>query len=52
MAKTTKFATIRFDKDVQEKLEDSFDYQDAVTNIRESNGRTVSRGNVKKQLGL
>ena len=37
---------------VLEKLEDSLDYQDAVDNIRASNGRTVSRKNVKKQLGL
>ena len=37
---------------VLEKLEDSLDYQDAVDNIRTSNGRTVSRKNAKKQLGL
>ena len=37
---------------VLEKLEDSLDYQDAVDNICASNGRTVSRKNVKKQLGL
>ncbi|UQS82917.1 DUF6290 family protein [Bombilactobacillus folatiphilus] len=37
---------------VLEKLEDSLDYQDAVTNIRESNGQNVSRECVKKQLGL
>lgn len=37
---------------VLEKLEDSLDYQDAVDNIRASNGHTVSRKNVKKQLGL
>ena len=37
---------------VLEKLEDSLDYQDAVDNIRASNGRTVSRKNAKKQLGL
>lgn len=37
---------------VLEKLEDSLDYQDAIKNIRESNGQTVSREDVKKQLGL
>ena len=37
---------------VLEKLEDSLDYQDAVKNIRESHGQTVSRNDVKKQLGL
>ncbi|QGV04197.1 type II toxin-antitoxin system RelB family antitoxin [Lactobacillus acetotolerans] len=37
---------------VLEKLEDSLDYQDAVKNIRESRGQTVSRNDVKKQLGL
>lgn len=37
---------------VLEKLEDSLDYQDAVKNIRESQGKTVSREDVKKQLGL
>ncbi|KRM86338.1 type II toxin-antitoxin system RelB family antitoxin [Liquorilactobacillus vini] len=37
---------------VLEKLEDSLDYQDAVKNIRESNGQTVSRADVKKKLGL
>ncbi|WP_367342785.1 type II toxin-antitoxin system RelB family antitoxin [Limosilactobacillus sp.] len=37
---------------VLEKLEDSLDYQDAVKNIRESHGQTVSRDDVKKQLGL
>ena len=37
---------------VLEKLEDSLDYQDAVDNIRASKGRTVSRKNAKKQLGL
>lgn len=37
---------------VLEKLEDSLDYQDAVKNIRESHGKTVSRDDVKKQLGL
>lgn len=37
---------------VLEKLEDSLDYQDAVKNIRESLGQTVSRDDVKKQLGL
>ena len=34
------------------KLEDSLDYQDAVDNIRASDGNTISRKNVKKQLGL
>ena len=37
---------------VLEKLEDSLDYQDAVENIRTSDGNTISRKNVKKQLGL
>lgn len=37
---------------VLEKLEDSLDYQDAVDNIRTSDGNTISRKNVKKQLGL
>ncbi|MDQ2234272.1 MULTISPECIES: type II toxin-antitoxin system RelB family antitoxin [Ligilactobacillus] len=37
---------------VLEKLEDSLDYQDAIKNIRESHSRTVSRDDVKKQLGL
>lgn len=37
---------------VLEKLEDSLDYQDAVKNIRESHGQTISRDDVKKQLGL
>ena len=34
------------------KLEDNLDYQDAVDNIRTSDGNTISRKNVKKQLGL
>lgn len=37
---------------ILEKLADSLDYQDAVKNIRESHGQTVSRDDVKKQLGL
>lgn len=37
---------------VLEKLADSLDYQDAFKNIRESHGQTVSRDDVKKQLGL
>ena len=37
---------------VLEKLEDSLDYQDAVDNIRTSDDNTISRKNVKKQLGL
>lgn len=37
---------------VLEKLADSLDYQDAVKNFRESHGQTVSRDDVKKQLGL
>ena len=39
-------------KAVLEKLEDSLDYQDAVNNIRASQGQTVSRDDVVKQLGL
>ncbi|EEW53929.1 type II toxin-antitoxin system RelB family antitoxin [Limosilactobacillus antri] len=39
-------------KAVLEKLEDSLDYQDAVNNIRASQGQTVSRDDVMKQLGL
>lgn len=37
---------------VLEKLEDSLDYRDAVENIRRSKGETVSRDDVKKQLGM
>lgn len=37
---------------ILDKLEDTLDYQDAVRNIRASNGKTVSRDIVKKQLGL
>ncbi|GFZ27384.1 type II toxin-antitoxin system RelB family antitoxin [Lactobacillus corticis] len=37
---------------ILEKLEDTLDYQDAVRNLRTSNGETVSRDDVKKQLGL
>lgn len=37
---------------VLEKLEDSLDYQDAIKNIHESNGQTVSREGIKKQLGF
>ena len=37
---------------VLEKLEDSLDYQDAVKNIRNSGGKTISRDEVKRQLGL
>lgn len=37
---------------ILEKLEDTLDYQDAVRNLRASNGKTVSRDDVKKQLGL
>ncbi|MFB9768571.1 type II toxin-antitoxin system RelB family antitoxin [Lactiplantibacillus modestisalitolerans] len=37
---------------VLEKLEDSLDYKDAIRNIREAHGKTVSREDVKKQLGL
>lgn len=37
---------------VLEKLEDSLDYQDADENIRTSDGNTISRKNVKKQLDL
>lgn len=37
---------------VLEKLADSLDYQDAVKNIRASHGKTISREEVKKQLGL
>lgn len=37
---------------ILEKLEDTLDYQDAVRNLRASNSETVSRDDVKKQLGL
>ena len=37
---------------VLEKLEDSLDYQDAVENIRTSDGNTIPRKNVKKKLDL
>lgn len=36
---------------VLEKLEDSLDYQDAVKNIRNSGGKTISREEVKCQWG-
>ena len=36
---------------VLEKLEDSLDYQDAVKNIRNSGGKTISREKVKCQCG-
>lgn len=37
---------------ILEKLEDSLDYQDAIENIKLSNGETVSREDVKKDLGI
>lgn len=37
---------------VLDKLEDSLDYADAIKNVRESKGKTVSREDVKKQVGL
>ena len=37
---------------VLENLEDSLDYQDAFKIIHESHGKTISREDVKKQLGL
>ena len=37
---------------VLEKLEDSLDYQDAIKNIHSSHVETVSRDDVKKQLGF
>lgn len=37
---------------VLEKLEDSLDYRDAIENIRRSKGKTMSRDDVKKQLGM
>lgn len=45
---TTKFMR----NAILERLEDKLDYQNAVENIRKSNGQIVSRANVKKQLGL
>ncbi|MCZ9662482.1 DUF6290 family protein [Lactobacillus crispatus] len=35
-----------------EKLEDSLDYQDAIENIKLSNGETISREDIKKDLGI
>ncbi|GEM_PF-1506917 len=35
---------------VLEKLEDCLDYQDALNSIRESNGRSFSRDEVKREL--
>lgn len=37
---------------VLEKLDDSLDYRDAIENIRRSKGKTMSRDDVKKQLGM
>ena len=37
---------------VLEKLADSLDYRDAINNIRKAKGKTVSRDDVKKQLGM
>ena len=37
---------------ILEKLEDSLDYQDAIENIKLSNGETISREDVKKDLGI
>ncbi|WP_323088159.1 DUF6290 family protein [Allobaculum sp. JKK-2023] len=37
---------------IQEKLEDSLDYQEAAKNLMESNGRTLSREDVIHDLGL
>lgn len=37
---------------ILDKLEDTLDYQDAIRNLRASNGKTVSRADVKRQLGI
>lgn len=37
---------------ILEKLEDSLDYQEAAKNLRESDGRTLSREDVIRDLGL
>lgn len=37
---------------ILEKLEDSLDYQDAIKNIKLSNGETISREDIKKDLGI
>lgn len=37
---------------ILEKLEDSLDYQEATKNLRESDGRTLSREDVIRDLGL
>lgn len=37
---------------ILEKLEDSLDYQDAIENIKASNGETVSREEVMNDLGI
>lgn len=37
---------------ILEKLEDSLDYQDAIKNIQASSGETISREDVKKDLGI
>ena len=37
---------------ILEKLEDSLDYQDAIKNLKGSDGETVSRAYVKKELGI
>ncbi|WP_308556396.1 DUF6290 family protein [uncultured Lactobacillus sp.] len=37
---------------ILEKLEDSLDYQDAIENIKLSDGETISREDVKKDLGI
>lgn len=37
---------------ILEKLEDSLDYQEAAKNLMESDGRTLSREDVIRDLGL
>ncbi|MCC4370489.1 DUF6290 family protein [Limosilactobacillus reuteri] len=45
--------TTEFMRDaILDKLEDSLDYADAIKNMRESNGKTVSREEMKKRLGM
>lgn len=37
---------------ILEKLEDTLDYHDAVKNMQESHGETLSRQEVLRELGL
>ncbi|ETY75389.1 type II toxin-antitoxin system RelB family antitoxin [Lactiplantibacillus fabifermentans] len=37
---------------ILERLEDEQDYHDALVNLRESHGETVSRSEIKRRLGM